>query len=260
MFAGVTPKLIGLICGLAVAGGCAKDRSFLPPDTNEYVTVTIKVGNYLKTEPMRVMYRSAICKYAKYDGNFRRTDVDGYHSFDLSFQRKGETDLYEVRLPKDGGGQCEWRLSNVTFEVVHTQPDTFGANVSAAGGGGVVVVFDHNNAQRGSAKVLASGDVSIKKNYYPWIREGFLSGYYKHVVLYSGNLLYLGYKAPNAKRVYFEPVFYSDLVTHSVGPKVKKDGNYPVFTYPDGRVISDGSAEPDLDILEAIRAGTRSGK
>jgi hypothetical protein len=246
---------IGLFAALA---GCAKDRSFSPPAENKYVTVTIQVGNELKVEPIRVLYRSAVCKRATYDGNFRRTDVDEYHPFDLLPQRISETDLYEVKLPKDGGGQCKWQLNKVTFDVVYADPKRFGESAVAGGGGGVVVRFYYNSAA--ASGILVKGDLSIEKNYYPWVYEGFLGGYRKRVNIFGGARLYLQYNAPSAERVFFKPVLHPDLITYSKEPKVKKEGNDPVFTYPDGRVISDGNTEPDLDILEAIRADVGSGK
>jgi hypothetical protein len=60
--------------------------------------------------------------------------------------------------------------------------------------------------------------------------------------------------------VFFKPVLHSDLITYSKEPTVKKKGNHHVFTYPDGRVISDGRLEPDLRILETIRGDAGSGK
>lgn len=240
------------LCGALTA--CAKDQSFAPPAENEYVTVSVKLPRELSVESVKVMYRSAACKDPRYDGNFNKVEVDGHHVIESMLHRKKEHELYEVKLAVNGGGQCKWLLSNVTFGVVHGEPELFGQGTTAGGGGGIIVILDHNNAQHGGPRFLVDGDVSVEENYYPWVQEGFLGGHYKRVVLYAGDFVYLIYKATSARNIYFEPVFHSGLVTYSVGPKVKKKGNNPVFTYPDGSVVADGSSEPDLDILEAIRA------
>ncbi|MGH8416515.1 MAG: hypothetical protein ACRER8_04375 [Pseudomonas sp.] len=253
-------RLVGLLAGCCVLTGCAKDRSFSPPAMNEYVNITVKVPSKMKVTPMKVMYRSNVCKRASHDGNFNRTEVDGYYSLTVQAKHNEDTDFSEAQLARQGGGQCDWRLSNVTFAVVYENPTLFGDGVTTVGGGGggAVVIFDNHNSPQGGADFVRQGDLLIKKHYYPWVREHFLGGYGKDVRLYGGGGLYLMYRSQSAKKVHFEPLVHQGLVTYSEGPKVKKKGNNPVFTYPDGQVIADGRTEPDLRILEAIRVKAAS--
>lgn len=100
-----------------------------------------------------------------------------------------------------------------------------------------------------------SGDLAIKKDYYPWVDEDFLGKYEKRAVLFSGEDIFLTYRALTAKRVDFIPYLHSNYAVYSAGPKVKRKGNFIRFTYPDGSIIADGSSEPDFDKLQAIRLG-----
>ena len=160
----------------------------------------------------------------------------------------------------DGGGACQWRLSNVTFGVAYTDPTSFGETVSYGGGGGVVVIFDHNNSPRGGADFKVKGDLTIKKDYYPWVSEAFLGGYKKHVSLAGEGNLYLKYQALQARQVFFEPVLHSNYLVTSEGTKVHKVGSFIKFTYPDGTVVADGSHSPDLRKLQTIRLAAENKK
>ncbi|MEE4081050.1 hypothetical protein [Pseudomonas viridiflava] len=249
-------KLVLLVAGttlLISLSGCAKDYGLAPPVDSEKITVTIKVPEDLKPKSMRVMYRSPVCTFTGHTGNWVAYKREGYQKLDLEPVRLGDSDLYEAKLPVDGGGACRWRLSNVTFGVVHKNPLQFGEDVIPGAGGGVVVVFDHNKPSRSGRSVEVAGDLSISKDYYPWVKESFFEGHFKRVSLIGAGDIYIGYRALQAKKVYFEPVFHSGFVLYSVEPKTKKDGDYTVFTFPDGSVVADGRPNSKFLKLEAIR-------
>ena len=233
--------------------GCAKDYGLAPPVDSEKITVTIKVPQDLKAESMRVMYRSPVCTFTGHTSNWVAYKREGYQKLDLEPVRVGESDLYEAKLPVDGGGACQWRLSNVTFGVVHKNPSQFGEDVIPGAGGGVVVVFDHNKPSRSGSNITVEGDLTIKKDYYPWVKERFLGGHVKRVSLIGAGDIYIGYRALQAKKVYFEPVFHSGFILRSVEPKKIVEGDYTVFTLPDGTVIADGRSDTKFHKLEAIR-------
>ena len=247
---GHSAAFIALFVGLS---GCRQDYSLTPPADSEKITVTVKLPKELKTETMWVMYRSATCKRIGTGASGQRTERDGYHSVYKELKRQGQSDLYQVELPKDGGGACRWHLANVTFGVVYADPSRYGENVIDGGGGGVVVIFDHNNSPRGGADIKVDGDLTIKKDYYPWISESFLGGYKKHISLVGDGGIYLKYQALQARKIYFEPVLHSDFVLRSVGVKEKKEGNYVKFIFPDGSVVADGRPNSKFLKMQTIR-------
>ncbi len=244
---------IPIIALLTTLNGCAKDYTLAPPADSEKVTVTIKVPKELAVETMKVMYRSTLCTFTSRTASGVPYKRDGYQKADVQPLRRGQSDLYDARLPVDGGGACQWRLSNVTFGVVYANPAKFGENVTYGAGGGVVVVFDHNNSPRGGTGIKLEGDVTIKKDYYPWVKEKFIGGHIKRVGLMGEGDIYLAYQALQAKTVYFEPVLHSGFVLYSVEPKEKKDGSYTAFTFPDGSVVADARPETKFSKLQEIR-------
>ncbi|MCJ8204603.1 hypothetical protein [Pseudomonas sp. RGM2987] len=233
--------------------GCAKDYSLAPPADSEQIIVTVKVPEELEAEVMQLKYRSTVCTFTDHTASGRAYQRDGYQSLDIQPVRQGQSDLYRASLPMDGGGPCQWRLSNVTFGVAYKYPTRFGENVTYSAGGGIVVIFDHNNSPPGGADFKVAGDLFLRKDYYPWIFEDFLGRYKKTISLTGEGDIYVKYQALQARQVYFEPVLHSDFALYSTGPKVKKKGNYTTYTYPDGSVVGDRAHMPNFARLQAIR-------
>lgn len=252
---------VALLALFVSLSGCAKDYSLAPPPDSEQITVTVKVPKELAAETLEVMYRSAICKRTTRGASGQVIELEGYHGIDVQLQRQGQSDLYQASLPMDGGGACQWHLSNVMFGVAYGDPTRFGENVTYGAGGGVVVMFDHNRPSRSSGlPIKIDGDLTIKKDYYPWLSEAFLGGYRKQISLAGEGNIYLSYQALQARQVYFEPVLHSEFAVYSVQPKEKKKGNHTAFTYPGGNVVTDGRSDPDFRKLQAIRLAVESKK
>ena len=247
-----------LIALLISLNGCARDYSLAPPADSELITVIVKVPKELVADTMQVMYRSTLCTFTDRTASGQPYKRDGYQRTDIQPERQGQSEYYFAKLPMNGGGACQWRLSNVTFGVTYGNPTRFGENVTSGGGGGVVVVFDQNNSPRGGTGIEVDGDLTIKKDYYPWLSEAFLGGYRKHISLAGEGSIYLGYQALQARRVYYEPILHSEFTVYSVQPKEKKKGNHTAFTYPDGSVVADGRSDPDFRKLQALRLAAES--
>jgi hypothetical protein len=238
--------------------GCALDRGLSPEPGGEQVSITVKVPQNLAAEPMQVIYRSAKCPIKRSGPDWSSFEVDGYLTTTVQPLQQGNSNLYETKLAINGGGGCQWQLSNVTFGVTYASTTHFGQNVKPASGGGVIVMFDHYLAQRRSAfdpTKEVSGDLLIRKDYYPRVSEHFIGGHEKLAWLVGEGGTYLYYRAPNARKVKFEPILHANYVLHSVGPKVKKKGNYTRYTYPDGSVVADRISDPNFKKLQAIRLG-----
>lgn len=235
--------------------GCAMDRSLSPLPDGEKVTFTIKVPAELKPYDMRVMYRSAKCQRVGHDASGEAEMLDGHSSFETVFQPGQPENMYKATLFVNGGGPCEWRLSNVMFGVTYRDPSRFGENVLAGGGGGVIVVFDHNNPQLSVGRRVAveGSELKIVKDYYLWLNERYTGGYVKRASLSGYGSGYLTYEARQARNIYFAPVFHSEFVVTSVAPKKHAVGDFIKFFYPDGTVESDPEGRPNFKKMQEIR-------
>ncbi|GLU36727.1 MAG: hypothetical protein AB7E55_30055 [Pigmentiphaga sp.] len=245
---------VALLAMIASLTGCTKDRSLAPPANSEQVTVRIKVPAELKARTIDVMYRSTLCTFTDHSAYGDPYQRDGYQHMEIEPTRQGQSDIYEVKLPKDGGGACQWRLSNVTFGVSYREPERFGENVVYGAGGGVVVMFDDRTPSRSNGfPIHVDGDLTIKESYYPWIDEEFIGGHRKRIYLTGKGRTYWMYKAPEAREIYFEPILHSTYIVYSAGPKIKTKEAVTKFTYPDGSILENGDYEPRFQKLEAIR-------
>ena len=248
--------LVVLITALTSLSGCTKDYSLAPPADSEQITVTIKVPDQLKAETMLVVYRSKLCVFTDRNPSGVAYTSEGYQKADIQPERQGQSDLYVAKLPVDGGGACQWRISNVTFGVVYENPAQFGEGITHGTGGGVVVVFDYNKTLSSGSNLIINGDLKIKEEYYPWVDEVFLGRYINTINLLGGGHKYLRYQAIQARNIYFEPVLHSAFVLYSKGPK--KKGNYTSFTYPDGSIESDGRPTSKFLNLQLIRKASEA--
>lgn len=246
---------------LTFLSGCAKDRSMNPSPDGEKVEIFIKMPEGLGLRSMRVMYRSAVCQRVTYDGDGRPERVDGHNGFEVPLQKR-EGDMYGTELFVDGGGPCQWRLSNADFGVKYRMPTPFGEKVIPGSGGGVVIVFDHNNPQRRVSSTInvTGADVRIVENYYPWVSESFIGGYVQRVRLSGRGGSYLTYNAVEARNIYFEPVLHRSYVVKSIAPKKPIVGEFPKFYYPDGTVESERQNKPSFEKMQKIRLKAEASK
>ena len=241
------------ICIVFSIYGCTADRSLVPNLDGDQISVTVKVPEELIAEEMQVMYRSKLCTFTDHTASGVPYQRDGYQRTDIQPVRLGQTNVYEAKLPVDGGGACQWRLSNVTFGVMYKNPTSFGDGVYYGAGGGVVVIFDNNDSGRGGADRKVEGNLVLKLDYYPWISERYIGGYKKSVNLTGEGSIYVKYQALQARQVYFEPILHSGFLAHSIGPEKKHEGNQTIFYYPDGSNSPEIQSKPSFRKLQAIR-------
>lgn len=233
--------------------GCASDRTLAPDMDGELVTVTVKVPAGLVARDMQVIYRSMLCTFTDYTASGVSYQRYGYQSIDVQPVRQVQTDLYQAKLAVNGGGACQWRLSNVTFGIKIKDPDSFGGGVVYGTGGGVVVMFDGNDSGRGGADRAVDGDLVLVQEFYPWLHEGSIGGYEKSISLKGKGHIYTKYRAVQAQEVYFEPIVHWQIVAHSIEPKQKREGDRTIFYYPDGSCSPEIQSEPSFRKLQAIR-------
>lgn len=245
--------VLGFVFSLLSAAGCATNKSFDFPQEGERVVIRVKAQQDLALRPMKAIYRSSICNFTNYTASWTPYERDGYNSIVKLGEPESEKGLYRAEFDIDGGGKCQWKLSNVTFGVRYKHPEKFGGDFQRTGAGGVTVVFDDNSAQRSAVYTTVPGDLEIKENYYLWVAERLVVNSRVNVGLLAEEGLFLSYRAKEARSIYFEPHLYADYITYSSMSKAKGKGYDVTFTYPDGSVIKDGRVRPDFRKLQCIR-------
>ena len=248
---------------LALLSGCVKDYKVLtPPPDSEKVKIVIKVPAELEPKALLAKYESTRCRMFVDLPTVSRMQFPGSNFQNPKFSRRGETDLYEAEVFVDGGGECEWQLDSIEFGVVYRIPNRFAKKVTAYYGGTVIVKFDGQHAPFNTVDQFIEGpDLTIVKDYYPWVREAYELGYYdKSVNLAREYESYRTYRARDARNIYYEPVLHSDLVVTSTSPKkrVADEIVTTTFRYPDGTEESNRELEPDFKKMQEIRLKTEA--
>jgi len=246
-------KFMGLFLLVISWKGYAMDDGLSPDFSGEKVVIKVKVPNELAARKVKATYRSAVCTFVAYDVNGDSYRRDSYTQMEAQSTRESGTDILRSELAVDGGGRCRWKLSAVIFGVEYENTSQFGWGVTYGVGGGVVVMFDETDSAYGGPNFKEDGDVMIRPDYYPWVREGFIGGYSKVVNLVRSGEGDLMYRAVNARSVEFEPVLHSGYEVHSIGPKVKRVGDGGIFYYPDGSSSHERRGQPDFKKLQRIR-------
>lgn len=231
--------------------GCEKNENLSPPENSESVSIAVKLPIDMDVLPLRVMYRSNVCHKKRSNANGERYEEPGYHLTELSLKQEGNSDIYTLPVPFEGGGWCHWKLSNVTLDIKY-KIAVFPDNIDHVVGTGIIIIFDDNSPQRDDGIYEEKiGDLIIEKNYFPWINENFLNGKSKDIWTF-GEKLYFNYKVKNTYKILFKPLPNTKLITYSIGPKIKMKDNHTQFTYPDGTVVTDGSSFPDYKKLQSL--------
>ncbi|MBB4822705.1 hypothetical protein HNP29_006124 [Pseudomonas alcaligenes] len=218
------------------------------------MSVSVKVPKDLVANTMRVMYRSEKCPISRSDGSGGRYEIAGAKMIEIEPQRQGTTDIYEAKLFRDGGGHCEWKLSNATFGIHFGNTEQFGEKVEFSGGGEVIVIFDKNLPQQQSMYGArdVDGDVLIGEDYFPWLRRIFLGGTNTLIEL-LGRQKFITYRSYSARKVVFEPSYHADLLVKTNGVKVSGGGELAEIIYPDGSSQFTNSG-PNINRLKKIAA------
>ena len=245
--------VFGCVLMLLTLTGCAVNRTLSFPTDSEQVAVTVKGRSDLAVHPIAIGYRSTKCTVTRRNSNFEPYEVAAYNVINRVLTHQEGTDVYRINVPVDGGGRCQWRLSYIKLEVDYTDLARLGGDIAPGGGGRAYVLFDKYDGPAGGTNREVRGDLNMTEDYYIWVSENFIGRYTKRGGLFRNGDVYLTYRAPQARKVNFEPIVHSDYVVFSKGPAIKAVGALVSYTYPDGSVVEKSIAEPDFRKLQCIR-------
>lgn len=248
-----TRFFIGVMFVVFTTAGCARNTGFDFPENGDRVMVKVKLQEDLKLRPMKAIYRSSICTDTGYNSNLEPYDYDGYNNIVKSADQVDEGGVHFATFEVDGGGECQWRLSNLTFGVQYKTPERFGSGFLVVGAGGVIVAFDDNAPPLSMRSKIVEGDLEIEQDYYLWVRDRIDRKPRMTVGLFKDEGLSLSYKAKDARVIYFEPSLHSNYVAYSSMREGKSKGYTTLISYPDGSVVEARNGPPDFKKMECIR-------
>ncbi|MEI9535064.1 hypothetical protein [Moellerella wisconsensis] len=214
--------------------GCAQSEVFSPPVSGENLHFSATVPTELEALPISAMYRSEICRKARRTANMESNSVPGFHRATYTLLT-GQLNQVKANIPKSGGGKCDWKLSNITFEVKLKDPSKIDPLITENFGAEATFVVDHNAPQvfdGGFEK--KTGDINETLIFFPLISDFFLNGYVKQFRLIA-KYETMTFKVKNAQNININIDYKSDMKSYFIGIKKKEDGAMATLIYPNGK-------------------------
>ncbi|MEI9535403.1 hypothetical protein [Moellerella wisconsensis] len=229
--------------------GCAQNEVFSPPVSGENLHFSATVPSELEALPISAMYRSEICRKARRTANMESNSVPGFHRATYTLLT-GRLNQVKANIPKYGGGKCDWKLSNITFEVKLKAPSKIDPLISKNFGAEATFVLDNNApATFDGGYEKKSGNINEQLILFPLISERFLGEHVKNFWL-IGKYDVITYKIYNGKKINLTILYKKNFLTHWQGRK-SQDGDTSMI-YPDGTVIYNGNTKPEYKKLIEI--------
>ena len=231
--------------------GCALSNNLSPPPNGKTVKVAVVKPADVDILPMDVIYRSEKCRDKIFTSAGLITSRAGYHLLTVPFNPEKGSDIVSNNIALDGGGQCEWKLSNIRFQFKFSNMAKFGADIKKNIPNDIVFVFDENSPPRGDGYYKdVFGAIEIAIDYYPLIVHDRIIGHTKTLSIESERML--TYRVRNVQSIIFKPKVHSDRLVKILGPE--KIGDNTLSIYPDGTqtIKKKGSYPLDFKRLKKV--------
>ena len=230
------------------------DRTLSPPANTQWINVEVRnPSSYTQPFPLEVLYVSTSCKrelMSMRDG--QHYEKIGYNPIKIALQKQSGSDLWIAKVAKDGGGKCNWKLSEFNLGIEYVDATHLGLGLVPGSAVGAIIAFDENATKNGRFKVFEGSELVLSPVYYPLIDSNKDINVNDTLNLFGQNDFLLKKIVSSAKNVQvrFEPTVDESKVAKMIAPTEQKVGVYYKIIYPDGSVVSDGTTHPDVNRLK----------
>ncbi|KPD03630.1 hypothetical protein [Moellerella wisconsensis] len=227
--------------------GCAQSEVFSPPVSGENLHFSATVPSELEALPISAMYRSEICRKARRTANMESNSVPGFHRATYTLLT-GQLNQVKANIPKYGGGKCDWKLSNITFEVKLKDPSKIDPLITENFGAEATFVLDNNApATFDGGFEKKTGDINETLILFPLLVKDFMNGnIFKSYLI--GKSDPLTYKINMSQRIHLNVIYKKQELSVWTG---RKNENRPFMTYPNGDIVY-GEVRPEYKKLIEI--------
>ncbi|MBK4716210.1 MULTISPECIES: hypothetical protein [Tenebrionibacter/Tenebrionicola group] len=249
-------NLFILLQAVFLLNGCAQatDRTLSPPSDTEWVDVQIKNPSpYTKPFPLEVLYVSTTCKrelMSMRDG--QHYEKVGLNPIKIPLQEKNSSGVWIAKIAKDGGGKCNWKLSEFNLGIEYVDATHLGKGLVLGTAVGATIAFDDNATKNGLFKVFENPELFLSPAYYPLIQTNKRISANDMLNLFGEkDFMQIKMVSPaQAIQVIFKPTLDESKLVKMIAPKEHKVGAFYKIIYPDGSVVSDGTTHPDVNKLK----------
>ncbi|WP_380177464.1 hypothetical protein [Kalamiella sp. sgz302252] len=215
---------------------CALSEDFSPPPDGKTVKVAVVRPVDIDILPMDIIYRSEKCRDKIFTSAGAISSRAGYHLLTVPFKPEAGSDIVSNSVALDGGGRCEWKISNIKLEFEYSYMKKFGSYIQRNIPSDVVFIFDNNAPPRGNGHYEeVHGALIVNKDYFPLIRKSNINEG-EYILSIKGQSM-LTYRVYNTSEISFIPLVHSDMLVNAFPPEKKGDGY--LLIYPNGEKLID---------------------
>ncbi|QIK14147.1 hypothetical protein G7090_12495 [Leclercia sp. 29361] len=245
-----------LIQFVLLLNGCAQatDRTLSPPSNTDWVNVEIKnPSSYTKPFPLEVLYVSTTCKrelMSMRDG--QHYEKVGLNPIKIPLQEKNSSGVWIAKIAKDGGGKCNWKLSEFNLGIEYIDATHLGKGLVPGTAVGATIAFDDNATKNGLFKVFENPELLLSPTYYPLVQNNKRINANDMLNLFGEkDFMQIKMVSPaKVIQVIFKPTLDESKLVKMIAPKEHKVGAFYKIIYPNGTVVSDGTTHPDVNRLK----------
>ncbi|MEQ5168507.1 hypothetical protein ABN211_07200 [Proteus terrae] len=233
--------------------GCAprsdKNKTLSPPANTEWVTVGIKLPEGIEALPLNVLYRSEICQRTRYNSAGEKYYIPGFNPNTVALKQQGNSDIYQVQIALNGGGACQWQLSEVWMSIIYKKTLSTYSDYEAIPSDELILIFkDHNFRPPELIRNLIKNE-KIELNYYPvFINNNFSNE--KKITLFNHWDRSQYILVNNEKNILFTPLFHKKNITKVDIPKERGTG--VIIYYSDGTIEKVKYWRPNYNKLKSL--------
>ncbi|MCW9689299.1 hypothetical protein [Proteus terrae] len=151
--------------------GCAprsdKNKTLSPPADTEWVTVGIKLPEGIEALPLNVLYRSDICQRARYNSAGEKYYISGFNPNAVALKQQGNSDIYQTKIALNGGGSCQWQLSEIWMSIRYKKRLNTDSDFEAIPSHKLILIFNNHKYNEGETIRNLIQNEKIELNYYP---------------------------------------------------------------------------------------------
>ncbi|MEQ4925399.1 hypothetical protein [Proteus hauseri] len=217
--------------------GCAprsdKNKTLSPPADTEWVTVGIKLPAGIEALPLNVLYRSDICQRAQYNSAGKKEYIPGFNPNTVALKQQGNSNIYQTKIALNGGGSCQWQLSEVWISIVYKKTLNTYSDFETIPSDKLILIFKEHNFRPPELIRNLIKNEKIELNYYPVFINNKVSNE-KKITLFNHWNRSQYILVNNERNILFTPIYHKDNITRVDMPKeLEKD---IIIYYSDGTI------------------------
>lgn len=217
--------------------GCAprsdKNKTLSPPVDTKWVTVGIKLPEGIEALPLNVLYRSDICQRARYNSAGEKYYISGFNPNAVALKQQGNSDIYQTKIALNGGGSCQWQLSEIWMSIRYKKRLNTDSDFEAIPSHKLILIFNNHKYNEGETIRNLIQNEKIELNYYPVFINNKVSNE-KKITLFNHWNRSQYILVNNERNILFTPIYHKDNITRVDIPReLEKD---IIIYYSDGTI------------------------